>query len=365
MGTTNQQALLAQLKRLPVEDAIALIEAIKDKRLRDEFVKFWHAQGQQEAIFHQWTPDIKTFGIVGGNRSGKTELGAFIDIAWCLGKRYFEGEPAYEYVKDLPIPDKPNTVWVVGLDNNVLWNVIWGEKFLRGRTHAGFVPLDQLEKPPSEAEPIMYFKNGSILVGKSAESGREKFQSASVDLVHIDEEPEVEIYDECYQRTSDCAGKLLLTLTPLTDVASGIRTPWVFDLHTDFKNGVPGVKFAKLSVLDNPWVPDDEKKRLIQKWEGHPEERARLYGEFIQRSGLVYNLWNPKVHKVKRFMPPRDWPCAVIIDPAPSGPTAALQVRVDPHGNYFATGEYKEPNLVVSDHAKNILMRFAGVPVDI
>lgn len=288
-------------------------------------------------------------------------------MAWALGKKYFEGEPAWEYVKDLPIPEPPNNIWIVGLDYGVLKNVIWWEKLRQGRSHPPFLPRDpEVIEHISDGEFQVRFSNGSIITGKSADAGREKFQGASVDLVHIDEECEAAVFDECYQRTADCAGKILLTLTPLIDIASGVKTPWVFDLVESQREGQKDICFVKLSVLDNPYVPAEEKIKLRDKWAGHFEERARLYGDFIQRSGLVYNLWDKGKHLIAPKRLPKEWRRVVSIDPAATGTTAAVWGAVEPStNNLYIYREYYESNKVVSDHAKNILARNSGDTIDL
>lgn len=342
-----------------------LLELLEKRRSEEKFICYWQPTDSQLKAIQGFTSEIKTFVIRGGNRSGKTELGAAVDIAWAMGKKFFEDEKGWEWVKDLPIPEPPNNIWVVGLDFSTLRDVIWREKLLQGRNHPGFVPQGELSKPPNNTDFQIFFKNGSVITGKSADSGREKFQSASVDLIHIDEEPEKAIYDECYQRTADCAGKILVTLTPLVDIASGVREPWVYDLHDDMIKGVRDVKFAQLNVLDNPYVPEEEKTKLKQKWSGHPEEAARLYGDFVQRSGLVYNLWDPKKHLVKPFAIPKSWLRVVSIDPANTGTTAAIWAAVEPEtNNMYLYREYYEKNLTISEHAKNILFRNRGDAID-
>lgn len=350
------------------KEALAILEALERSKRKDHFIKFFEPIESQRSIFKEFDSTVKVFGVLGGNRSGKTEIGSFIAVAWALGKEYFRGEPAWEYVKDLPIPEPPNNIWVVGLDFPVLRDVIWREKLRYGRQHPPFVPRDMnnVVDRVVDSDSQIFFKNGSIIAGKSADSGREKFQGASVDLVWMDEEPEVDIFDECYQRTSDCAGKILLTLTPLTDIASGIRTPWVFDLYDDMRAGkTDDVKFVKLSVLDNPFVPEAEKAKLRDKWSGHVEENARLYGEFVQRSGMVYHEWDKRKHLVKPFKIPNGWTKVVALDPAATGVTAGLWGAYDPHGNLYLYREYYEKKLVVSDHAKNLLIVNGGEHVDI
>jgi phage terminase large subunit-like protein len=244
--------------------------------------------------------------------------------------------------------------------------VIWREKLRYGRQHPGLVPNDGLiVRKASDADFQIFFENGSVITGKSADSGREKFQGASVDLIWIDEECEVEVFDECYQRTVDCRGKILLTLTPLTDIASGVRTPWVFDLYEDFKGGKADVMFVQLSVLDNPYVPEEEKTKLLEKWKDHPEEKARLYGSFVQRSGLIYSMWKPAKHLISRYRLPSDIQRIVCLDPAATGTTAALWAAVNDKGDITLEDEYYERDKIVSDHAKGILLKNGGRRVDI
>lgn len=362
MGREQAEAALGKLS---TSEAKKLLEILEAQRRTDRFICYWEPQDQQLKALREFTPEVKTMVFVGGNRSGKTEVGCFLDVVWALGKEFFRDEPVWDVVKDLPIPEPPNNIWVVGLDFGVLRDVIWREKLLYGRNHGSLVPVKLLEKPPNNTDYQIFFPNGSVITGKSADSGREKFQSASVDLVHIDEEPEAGIYDECYQRTSDCAGKIIVTLTPLVDIASGVREPWVYDLHEDSRKGRSDVKFAKLSVLDNPYVPSDEKIKLQEKWRGHPEEAARLYGDFVQRSGLVYNLWDPARHLVKPRPIPRDWLRVVSLDPANTGVTAAIWGAVEPGTNdLYLYREYYESNKVISEHAKGILLRNKGDVID-
>jgi phage terminase large subunit-like protein len=366
--SSGVEAALRELEAYDSQEALAILEAVEANKRQTSYIKYWspYKEGNQPALFKAFTPDKKVIGLLGGNRSGKTEVGAAIAIAWFLGKDYFKDEPAWEWVKDLPIPEPPNVIWVVGLDFPTVRDVLWGEKIRRGKDHPALFPSDpSLVKKISDSEYQILGTNGSLLTCKSADSGREKFQGASVDLVWIDEEPEVEIYDECYQRTVDCAGKILITLTPLTDCASGTKTPWVFDLWEEWKSGAKDLAFVYLSVLDNPYVPEEEKTRLKVKWAGHYEEKARLYGEFIQRSGLVYNQWEPKKHLIKPIPLPRSWRRVVCIDPAATGTTACLWCAVAPNSDLYFYREYYERDLVVSEHAKNILVRNGGDRIDL
>jgi phage terminase large subunit-like protein len=359
-------AALEQLNRLPEEERLAALELLIEKRKSKSFIKYFEPWSEQADAIPHFTEDIKVFGLLGGNRSGKTILGAFIAVAWALGKSYFKDEASWQWVKDLPIPeDHPRNVWIVGLDFNVLRDVLWFEKLRHGKNHPPFLPDDGSVVRFSDKEFQVFFANGSIITGKSADSGREKFQGASVDLVWIDEECDKDIYDECFMRTSDCAGKILLTLTPLTDMDSGVREPWVYDLYEEWAKGDSTVFFANLSTLHSPFISDKEKDIMLKKLENDPLRDARLYGKFVRRSGLVYPQWKREsfIRRDIAVIPP-SWPRIVSIDPAATGTTAALWIAVDPQGNYYLYREYYQKDLIVSEHVKNILFMCAGEPID-
>ena len=361
--------LQAHLKAFSPVDGLAILEALETRRRQEHFARYWqpNSPGQWEAA-RNFTPDIKVFVVRGGNRSGKSDLGAAITVAWALGKAYFENEPAYQWVKDLPIPEPPSNIWVVGLDFSVIRDVLWGEKLRNGGSHPPFLPRDEsIVTKASDSEFWIQFANGSRITCKSAEAGREKFQGASVDFIWMDEECDEEVFNECYQRTVDCGGRILVTLTPLNDISSAAKIPWVFNLFEDFKSGkTKNVRFASLSVIDNPCVPEDEKRLLLEKWAGHPEERARIYGEFVQRSGLVYPMWKVERHCIKRFQIPKSWPRIACIDPAiSSGTTACLWAAIEPDtNNLYLYKEYYEHDQPVSEHAKSIILRNTGDHVD-
>lgn len=366
MNPSLKQAALREFSNLASDEAVAILDAAERKRRQTRAICYWTPFPRQRQVISSFVANKKIFGILGGNRSAKTETACFLAVVWALGKEFFRGEPIWDVVKDLPVPDPPNNIWIVGLDfSNMIEQIIWREKLVQGRGHGGLIPKDPKICTIKDADHQAFFTNGSVITCKSADSGREKFQGASVDLVVIDEEPEEEIYDECYQRTIDCGGKIVVALTPLTDASSGVRTPWVYNLYQQFRQGKKDVHFEQISVLDNPYVPDDEKEKLKEKWAGHAEERARIYGDFIRRSGLVYNLWTPDKHLIKPIPIDQSWQRIVCIDPASTGVTAALWCAVHPNRDLYFYREYYQSDQVISEHAKNILVYNAGNQIDI
>src|SRR5208283_3846363 len=168
----KREQALGELARLPEEERLLAIDLLIKKRRQKSFIKYFEPWEEQKVAIRKFTRDIKVFALLGGNRSGKSVLGAFIAVAWALGKDYFKDEPAWEWVKDLPIPAKANNIWIVGLDFLVLRDVLWSEKMRRGGTnHPPFLPEDPLViEHVSDGDFQVKFKNGSIITGKSAES---------------------------------------------------------------------------------------------------------------------------------------------------------------------------------------------------
>ena len=367
----DMERVLERLEGMERDDALLVLDALEADRKEKYFCRYWssdpdphyqHFFDSIEADFAQFTHDTKIFALLGGNRSSKTERGAFIAVAWLFGKEFFRDEPSWRYVKDLPIPEHGVNIWCVGLDFSVIQNVIWKEKLRSGHRHGGLLPqtpcpyITRISDSQFQVDVEVKGRKSSLIC-KSADSGPEKFQSASVDLVWFDEETSEEVYNESYQRTIDCAGKILITLTPLTDVGSGSRTPWVYDLYQEWKAGRQDVVFISLDTLANPFIPEEEKVKLKEKWAGHPEERARLYGEFIRRAGLVYPQWDRNIHFIKPIRIPAEWRRIASIDPAATGVTACVWLAISPTNDVYLYRIYYEKDQIVSDHAKNILVR--------
>jgi phage terminase large subunit-like protein len=373
-----QEEALLKLHTLPAEEQLAVLDMLEAQRKEKHYAKYWASStdprferffNQIEEDFKKLTPAKKIYVMLGGNRSSKTERGAFLAVAWLMGKEYFQDEPSWRYVRDLPIPEKGVNIWCVGLDFTVIKHVIWNEKIRRGSGKPGLLPEtpNPIITHLSDSEfTVSVNVNGrkSNLICKSAEAGREKFQSASCDLVWIDEEVDEDIFDEIYQRTVDVAGKIILTLTPLLDIASGVHRPWVHGLWKEWNAGRSDCEFVKLNTLDNPYIPDDEKVKLKEKWAGHPEEGARLFGDFIKRAGMVYDCFDKKVHVIKPFKLDPGLRRIVSIDPAATGITAVIWGAVMGNNDLYVYRVYYERDKPVSEHAKDILVRNGADKVD-
>ncbi len=370
-----------KLMSLPADQRELILTAYEDKHKKEHYALYWSSDNEDREEFRRFHDNIedsfskldkntKLLGFLGGNRSGKTERGAFLAVAWLLGKKAFEGYPAWRYVKDLPIPEHGCNIWAVGLDFSVIRDTLWMEKLRKGHRNPGLLPPSSHKwiKRISDSEfQVTVDVEGrvSTLTAKSAEAGAEKFQSASVDLVWLDEEVDESVYLECWQRTADVGGKIVLTLTPLNDIGSGVKKPWVHKLYTDSLKGDSDSVFVKINTLENPHISEEDRERLKKQWAGHPEEGSRLYGDFIRRGGLVFENFDPHVHVIKPFRIEKEWKRIVSIDPAATGTTAVVWTAISPRNDVYIYREYYVKNKTVSDHAKDILLQNAGDQIDL
>ena len=111
----------------------------------------------------------------------------------------------------------------------------------------------------------------SVLQFKSYDQGRKKFQGTSQNLIHLDEEPDYEIYEECKYRILDNSGMMMLTMTPLSGITKVCQ---MFMRNSVAEVPKGGMMFMFMTWADNPHLPIDEIKRLTQN--ASPRELAAL-----------------------------------------------------------------------------------------
>jgi phage terminase large subunit-like protein len=173
-------------------------------------------------------------GLFGGNRTGKTHCGAYEDTLhltglypeWWDGRRY----------------DHPVDAWVATdtakNTRDILQEKFCGKPGVPELLGTGMIPVDFFARDPTtkhgvadafESCFIHHFSNGvqdgtSTLQFKSYDQGRHAFQGTAQHLIHLDEEPKIEIYTECALRLMSTApgtknGSLVLTETPLLGIS--------------------------------------------------------------------------------------------------------------------------------------------------
>ena len=149
----------------------------------------------------------KTFGV-GGYETALHLTGCYPH--WWEGRRF----------------DKPIEAWVAGDTAQTTRDIV--QAALMGplaELGTGLIPADAIISEPSrragvtgafDTARIRHASGGVSLLGfKSFDQGRRKFQGTAKQVVWLDEEPPVDVYDECMLRLMTTDGLMLTTFTPL------------------------------------------------------------------------------------------------------------------------------------------------------
>ena len=269
--------------------------------------------------------------ISGGNRSGKTQAGAMMAVATAASQREWWVQE-WMRANNIPphlIPQKPAVVWASAL------SYADALEYVRPKIKEYCPVGTRYIRWNAQDRGTVHFPNGGKIVSLSADSGREKFQGASAKLVWLDEEHPYPIFEECMMRTIDTDGRLMLTMTPLKGMT------WVHDLFVAEQRD--GFKAYKISGLDNPWISSVKLTRAVQHM-SEESRKSRLFGDFTNQSGLIYNEVSPNLHIIKPFAPPKDWMRFRAIDFGCKNPFVCLWFALDPsddvlhcYREYFAT----------------------------
>jgi len=287
--------------------------------------------------------------IGGGNRAGKTDLGAQLAVAVALGSNDWSVQQWLE-LNDLPpemIQPNPSTVWCVALS--------YGDsiEYVRPKLDK-YMPRSTVKsKWNAQDRATAQFENGGKIVCLSYEAGRKKFQGQNVKLVWIDEEgKDDQVFEECLLRTVDLSGRVLVTATPV----EGLN--WLYDQFVEELR--EGFSRVQISGLDNPWINSEKLRRTVQHM-SESVQRTRLFGDFVSQEGLVYHEFDPRLHVVKPFEIPNDGEVYRAVDFGVRNPWATLWVYRDRSGVFGADDalyvfrEYYMTNRTTLDNGREMI----------
>ena len=211
-----------------------------------------------------------------GNQVGKTTLGAVECDSIALGRHPIQRH------------EPPVTIWASALTWE-LWEHILLPELLT------WLPPDRvLSAPPPKRQStnrtiLVRADNGAVsrIVGKSAEQGAQRYQSARIHHFWPDEEHPQSIYDEIQPRLLRHNGTLTCTMTPLLGLT------WVYHrIYLPVKRGqLRGHFISHAGLVDNPSISPEAIAKLERELRHDPIQlRSRMYGEFGVPAGLAINL---------------------------------------------------------------------------
>jgi len=283
---------------------------------------------------------IKLF--IGGNRSGKTTSGVIDVVLELVGKHPLQAQG---------LRPKPPLYWRACAPDFPTIDKVLAPEFIH------WVPKDLFDKYDSRNK-ILYLKNGSKVDFLSYEQEVEKFGAAKRHGLLLDEECPEDRYNESLMRLIDFGGRVIMCMTPVKGMS------WVFDRIwlTSLQPG-SDVFSIKASIWDNPYIPDEEKKKIVEQLQGD-ERKVREYGDWVEFAGLVWpEFKNSNVkdggHIIDPFPLPKEKTVHMAIDTM-SRIQAVVWLAVLPSGRLVFFDELETEDLVIEDVAKIILEKEKG-----
>ena len=310
-----------------------------ERRHREEKLRYYKPH-EKQLLFHKCMK--RNRWLLGGNRTGKTEVGA-VEVVYLA-----RGIHPYRQT------DRPTEGWVVSLTNEVQRDV--AQKKVLSYLNPAWIKNVQMREGRKDdinggiidfIEVECVYGGVSVIGFKTCAQGRERFQGTSLDYVWFDEEPPYEIYAECAMRVIDRKGLLFGTMTPLKGMT------WVYDTIYRNESGDPEVWCMSVSWKDNPYLPKEEIERLTASM-SKEELAARRDGKFVERNALVYGEFDPEVHVIEPFDVPCEWQECLSIDTGLTNPTSVHWYAVDNDGNVYVVAEYYMAGVGIDEHMAHI-----------
>jgi phage terminase large subunit-like protein len=255
---------------------------------------------------------------LGGNLSGKSRLGAMLDVVYASGALDPDVQ-AWAALNGVDlaatdIPPEPGEVWAVALSQ--------GDSLRYVRpTVESYLPVGTLWRGRhQEGEAEARLPNGGRIRFRSVDQKRRAFQGAGVRRVHFDEEPDdYGVFDEAKMRIVAQGGHVHTTMTPLRG--------WTRLLHEFIREVRPDTALGHLTATDNPHV-DPALVEAVLARSPAGQRAARLLGRVVALEGLVYPF-DRDLHVIPARTIPREWPRYAGVDFGVRNPCCVLWLAHD------------------------------------
>ena len=226
---------------------------------------------------------------------------------------------------------------------------------------SGSIPKDTIEsvtKARSIADAVdtirVRHKSGGVstLGFKSYDQGFKKFMGTAKHVIHLDEEPDVKIYEECLTRTMTTKGLILATMTPLSGLTKMVQRFY----NGGMSNGKVhnGRALVQASWADADHISEEDKEQFRRSMSPEVLE-AREKGIPSVGTGMCYPVKESSI-LVERFPIPDTFKQAYAIDFGWSpDPTIALFAAYDPETDImYLTKEYARKEATPVSHADSL-----------
>jgi phage terminase large subunit-like protein len=282
-----------------------------------------------------------------GNQLGKTLAGSMEEAVHATGlyPDWWEGRRF----------DIPTVAWCAGVTQLGARDTV--QRLLLGRPGAfgtGAIPKERLlgvsmargQADLVDTIRVRHISGGtSLLLLKSYEQGRQKWQGETLHRVWFDEEPPEAIYLEGLTRTNATGGMVSLTFTPLLGVSNVVRR---FLFETD-----PGRHVTQMTIEEAEHYSPEERARIIATYPPH-EREARTKGVPVLGSGRIFPVAEDQV-AVEPFAIPKRWRLIGGLDFGWDHPFAAVKLAFDPDADIvYVTQAYRAKTATPVIHAASL-----------
>lgn len=246
-------------------------------------------------------------------------------------------------------------IWCGGVTGEVVRDSI--QRLLMGdvaNPGTGFIPHEDIvETLPSRGVAdlmdtilVKHQSGGTTRIRlKNYEQGREKWQADTVDVMWLDEEPPMEIYNEALTRTNATKGIVYMTFTPLKGMSKVVRR--------FLKEPSPDRVDINMTIDDVGHIDPEEKQRIINRYAPH-ERAARISGQPILGSGQVLPVSQESISCDPFDMAsvPFFWLEIAGLDFGWDHPTAAVRILYNPQDDIiYVTNTYRRKEATPLIHA--------------
>ena len=278
----------------------------------------------------------KTKFVCGGNRAGKSEGVARYVIEKCLSK-----DKQRWWVAGTTFQDS------VTIQQTKIWGLCPKHRIKYGKYDVvnGFVNRKLL------------FDNGSLIVFKSFDQGRETFQGAGLHGVWLDEEPPLDIYQECKMRLLDFSGEMVVSMTSIRGMTELVTE--IFEEYDTIKSQYADLvdkELPRIAVHGNTklyflWTQENifiNQERVIEeaKLLTTQEITSRIYGLPTTLTGRIYVKFNKQIHVLSSIedMPAGKYTLYHVLDPHDRKPWFMTWWAVHRTGSCYCVDEYPNRN---------------------
>lgn len=245
--------------------------------------------------------------VTAGNRCGKTTLALLEAVYHCLG-RYPSWWNGHKFDKN----QKFFNCWIVSdswdTSSQIVQSMLFFEK--EGADFGtGMIPGSRILKTSklsaiANCWSVVEIRrdNGGVAVikFKSSKAGRKMFQGATADLIVMDEEPPLDVYQECMLRLMTSRGFMILAFTPLEGMTEMIKS---------FEDGNkdPALRRTYIRVCwdDCPHITEEQKEEMMAQIPPYLLQ-ARKYGIPVLGSGRIYPFSRDQI-EIEGFDIPDYW----------------------------------------------------------